>query len=529
MIDSSQIPEPSRDEVIKLVQEGKTHRYYSTVTERANIMRAWYNAKESGTSNKSSIIRRSPIESNKDYLHRLKNFDILPFEYKFIQTQQRIYDENNVQRTYPNKSFDFWEAKEDSFDDCGDSIVTFFRDKVLFTKEVEGFGAICIDLATHNGEPLSYKGSAIPYPYIVQAGEVKYYENWYGHLKLLITAIQKGDTLEWRALTPHYTYVFANQNELPVTIPHSFGRTPAILLKGAVDPNSGFKVGMPRRWNITGLYLATSELFYDLKKASMLFGHPIPAYSEDMIRMMPGTYDEENQKYIPENISAEVGMAIIYPTGEPPKQLFYQADMQGLQHLREVIFGDMINLIYQLAQVRDKSKVVHNASGRSKQFDSVEEQGLLAQTATDMEGIERWVFETMAAVRGESFKDFNIIYSKHHNLSSAEEMWAQYVEGQQYGGVPNVAREYQITEYLRMMSSPPHIQEDLKNELETQGFPISKAEIDALKDKIDGTLLLLKTRPELTRESARAFIKEQLGVAKDILSDAIDNNEETTI
>lgn len=532
MIDASEIPEPSRAEIERLVKDGTTHPFYGTVTQRARIMRAWYNARAYDVSldslNKSEIVRKSPIESQSEYKDRLNNFDLLPLEHKFIQTQQRIYDENNVQRTYPKGSNGFWQAKEDHFDDCGDDIVTFFRDKVLFTKEVEGFGAICVDLATKNNKPLSDNGQAIPYPYIVQAHEVKYYQNWYGHLQLLITAVQKGDKEEWRAFTPENIYVFKDQGSEPTVIPHKFKRTPAYLLKGAVDPKSGFKVGMPRRWNITGLYMAASELFYDLKKASMLFGHPIPAYSEGMIRQMAGVWDEENEKFIADKVKEQVGMVITYPDDAPPNKLFYQADMQGLQHLREVIFSDLINLIYQIAQVRDKSKVVHNASGRSKQFDSVEEQGLLAQTATDMEKAEEWTFQTMANVRGESFDDFNIIYSKHHDLSSADEIWKQFTEGQQYGGVPNTVRKYQVTEYLRKKSSPTEVQDALAGEIEKQGFPMSKAELDALKDKIDGTILLLKARPELTREGARDFIKEQLENAKDLFPQDTDSIKEQT-
>lgn len=529
MIDAKEIPEPSLSDIIQLVEDGTTHSFYGTVVQRARMMRAWYNARAYDVSldsmDKSEIIRKSPIESKADYNERLKNFDLLPLEHKFIQTQQRIYDENNVQRTYPKASKGFWESKEAHFDDCGDEIVSFFRDKVLFTKEVEGFGAVCIDLATKDGKTLSHKGSAIPYPYIVQAHEVKYYKTWYGHLQLLITSVKNGDSEEWRAFTPKNIYVFDSQESEPRVIPHKFKRTPAYLLKGAVDPKSGFKVGMPRRWNITGLYMAASELFYDLKKASMLFGHPIPAYSEGMLRQMSGVYDDDQGKFIADKVKEEVGMVITYPDDTPPSKLFYQADMQGLQHLRQVIFEDLINLIYQIAQVRDKSKVVHNASGRSKQFDSVEEQGLLAQTATDMESIEEWVFETMANVRGESFEDFSIIYSKHHDLSSADEIWTQYTEGQQYGGVPNTVRTYQVTEYLRKKSAPTDVQDTLADEIDKQGFPMSKAEMDALKDKIDGTILLLKARPELFREGAREFIKEQLENTKDLFPEQEETEE----
>ena len=245
MIDSSQIPEPSRADIIQLVRDGETHPFYGTVTQRARIMRSWYDSRAFDVTldsfDKSEIVRKSPIESKSDYQERLKNFDLLPLEHKFIQTQQRIYDENNVQRTYPKESKEIWTKKEAHFDDCGDDIVTFFRDKVLFTKEVEGFGAICIDLAVKDGKTLSHKGSAIPYPYIIQANELKYYKTWYGHLQILITAVKKGDSEEWRAFTPNNIYVFENQSAEPKVIPHKFKRTPAYLLKGAVDPKSDFR------------------------------------------------------------------------------------------------------------------------------------------------------------------------------------------------------------------------------------------------------------------------------------------------
>lgn len=508
MIDASKIPEPSLRQVKEIVQEGKTHRYYGRVTERARIMKAWYNSRESlDNLKKSEIIRKSPIESTKDYNDRLNNLDLLPLEHKFFQTQQRIYDENNVERTYPKG--DFWKKKEAHFDDCGDEIDVFFRDKVLFTKEIEGFGAVCLDVATDSkGKTISDNGSAIPYPYIIQAHELTYYETWYGQLSLLVTAVQKGDKEEYRAFTPTKIYVFADKESEPRIVPHKFGKTPAYILKGAVDPDSGFKVGMPRRWSLTGLYLAASELFYDLKKGSALFGHPIPAMPASMVKTIAGAYDENEGKFNPETVKSELGMVIPYPDDAPPAKLFYQADMQGLQHLKEVIFDDMLNLIYQLAQVRDKSRVVHNASGRSKQFDSVEEQGLLAQTATDMEAIEKEIFAMMASVRGEKVEDFNVVYSKHHDLSSADEIWTQFTEGMQYGGVPTTVKRYQVTEYLRKKSAPEEYRKALEDELSENGFPLSSEEVDALKDRIDDALLIQKARPELKKENIKLKEKQ---------------------
>ena len=530
MIDASEIPELSQEDITEMVRKDEKHPHYDVVCNRAQIMRAWHNARAyniapTGAFDKSQIIRKSPIESQSEYNERLENFDLLPLEHKFLQTQQRIYDENNVERDYPDTTRDFWKKKESHFDDCGDEVDVFFRDKVLFTKEVEGFGAICLDVAMNNGRIVSIDGQAVPYAYIIQAEELLNYKTWYGHLQLVLTRVKKGSKHEYRAFTPNYIYVYEDQTAEPTRVEHRFGRTPAQLLKGAVDSNSGFKVGKPRRWDITGLYMAASELFYDLKKASSLFGHPIPAYSEGMLKQMSGVWDDENNEFIADQVREEVGMVITYPDDSPPNKLFYQADMQGLQHLREVIFGDLINLIYQIAQVRDKSKVVHNASGRSKQFDSVEEQGLLAQTATDMEAIEKSVFEMMANVRGESFDKFNVVYSKHHDLSSADEIWKQFTEGVQYGGVPATVKKYQVKEYLRKKSAPNEVRMELAEEIMNVGFPMSSEELNALKDKIDDTVLILKTRPELANESARNFIIEQLENVNELLGEDDTSNE----
>lgn len=520
MIDASKIPEPSRDTIIDLVREGTTHSQYGRVVNRADKMKAWYNAQEYESTlsgfTKSEIIRKSPIESQQDYNDKLENFDLIPFEHKFFQTQQRIYDENNVQRTYPDGSKEFWANKEAHFDDQGDEIDVFYRDKVLFVKEIEGFGAICMDLAMNNENELisDGKGKSVPYPYITQASEVKNYNTWYGHLQYLITAVQKGDKEEWRAFTPNYFYVFKDQQAEPTIIPHKFGRTPAILLKGAVDSNAGFKTGMPRRWNLTGLYLAASELFYDLKQGSALFGHPIPAMPMSMIRQIAGAYNEDKDEFNSNVIKEKMGYVVLYPDENPPSKLFYQADMQGLQHLRQVIFEDLINLIYQIAQVRDKSKIVHNASGRSKQFDSVEEQGLLAQTATDMEAIEKDVQSLMASVRGEEIDDFNTVYSKHHDLSSADEIWGQYMEALQYGGVPTETLSYLNSEFLRKRSAPSAVQEAAKKEIKDNGFPLSSIQLDALKDRVDDAILIYKARPELGDPSHLESLQESLQTIK---------------
>lgn len=524
MIDIKDIPSIPKERVIELVREGKTHPNYGIATYRSRIMKAWYNAREDiiglNEYTKSEIVKRSPIESEKDYKYRLENFDLVPLESKFLQTQQRIYDENNVQRTYPEANMDFWKDKEMHFDDMGDPIDTFFRDKALFTKEVEGFGAICVDLAMSGDRVIQNEGKPVPYPYICQAHEVIYFETWHGHLTILITAQQRtAEDREWRAFTKDKIYYFKEQDAQPIEINHKFGRTPCVLLKGGLDTTSGFRIGKPRRWNLSPLYKLVSELMYDLKLGSKYFGHPIMAVPDEMIRQISGAYDEDDAKYDPETVKNELGTVVVYPNDAPPSQLFYQADMQGLQHLQTVIFDNLINLIYQLAQIRDKSKVVHNSSGRSKQFDSVEEQGLLAQTATEMEAIERDVFDLMRKVRLDD--EIVISYSKHHDLSSADEIWTQFVEGNQYGGVPKKVKEYQIKEYLRKKSAPQAERDALEKELQDYGFPMSSEEITALTGRIKDEILVLKARPELKNTTLFNNIEQEI----DNIMLGIDDND----
>lgn len=498
MIHASHIPELSQQDAVALVRDETTHPYYSLSVDRANTMRAWYCAREERTSLKKSIIKRSSIESEADYTYRLDNFDLLPFEVKFFHTQQRIYDENNVQRTYPDNYAEYWQAKELHFDDQGTEIDSFYRDRVLYTKEVEGFGAICNDIATKDGKPLSVDSIPVPYSYVVSASELINYSLWYGMLQWAVIRQVKGEDTEYRVFTPKNIYFFSDREANPVRVPHKFGQTPVILLKGAPDPDSRFRIGMPRRFNLTGLYLTASELNYDLKQGSKFFGHPIPAYPEGMIKQIAGAYDNKDKAFDSQKIKDEVGMVLLYPDGEPPTRLFYQADMSGMEHLRKVVFEDLKNLIYELAQVRDKSKVVHNASGRSKQFDSVEEQGLLAQTAMDMEAIERENQAMMARATGQDEREFNTVYSKHHDLSSADETWQHLSEGAQYKVLNLPLFEYLTTEYLRKKSAPGAAQKALKEHIEEYGMPMSAQEAAALKDLIDNQLIANRLRPELS-------------------------------
>jgi len=229
------------------------------------------------------------------------------------------------------------------------------------------------------------------------------------------------------------------------------------------------------------MYLAVSELFYDLKKGSELFGHPIPVLTDSIVRSLAGVADDD--KYDSRTIKEGVGMAIIIPDDQQiPSNMLYQADMQGLQHLRDVIFSDLMSMIFLLAQVRDKSVVKSNVSGSAKRFDNVEEQGLLAATAMDMEMIETQVIRRMAKVRDESYEDYMISYSKHYDLSSADEIFKDITEGMQYHALSLPLLKKLTAEYMRKRSMPQEDIDDVMEYFEEYGMPKTTSDLRNLVD-----------------------------------------------
>lgn len=480
MFENSQIPEPSREEIEELIKDGKKHPNYNKVVKRAKIMTAWYGANEGylhDTVLKSEIVRKSSMESQADYDERLRMYPILPFEHKFIQAQQRIYDDNNVSREYAS---DFWTKKEKFFDDQGDDIDTFFKEKVLLTHELQGFGGIALDYAMIEGEPVTIDGKPVPYPYVVQASELWWFQHWYGMLNLVITCQKKEEKKEYRAFTPNFIYLFDEEGNYVTRANHNFKETPFIILKGTPDPESGYKVGLPRRWNISQVYMDVCDLFFDLKQGSLLFAHPVPIMHVDAVKEIAGVLDDDN-KLIANLVKQELGSIITWTGEEAPKELFLQADMTGLDHLTQVIFDKLIPFVLTLASVRDK-KAVHNVSGRSKQFDSVEEQGMLSHTASDMEEIEKNVFRIMYQARDEG-GEATIVYNKHHDLRTADEIHTQFTELLQYGKtrdgqilIPRAVLEYLLTEFMKKSSASQEAQEELQKELEGFYTPLENQE-----------------------------------------------------
>ena len=531
------------DMVQRVLDQETPHAYYDITVNRSKVMNSWYQSEydeflvpdRNIFSDKSYIIKQSSIESNDEYQEKLERMRLFPLEAKFLSAQQRIYDENNVNRTYSDDTAPFWLYKEMHYDDSGAGITEFYRDKALFVKEVLGFGAVITDLMMDdNGNAITDRdGNIVPYTYVIRPHELYNFDYKYGQLILLITkqrywTVDKKQMTKWCVYTPDRIRVYKQEGvmgvgtkELMKDIPNPFGRVPATILRGATDANTSFVVGKPRRYSLKGLYLAASELFYDLQKGSELFAHPIPVYSEDIVKALSGL--DQDGKYNSTDIKESVGLCIIYPNDvEVPNTLFHQASMQGLQHLRDVVFKDLMSLIFLLASVRDKSVVKSNVSGDAKRFDNVEEQGLLAQTAMDMEEVENDQLKLQAEVRGEDPDDFFVNYSKHYDLSSADEIWNDLTEGAQYGILNHGLYKYQVHEYLRKRSAPTDIKEQVMNEINELGMPTQASELSALRGIIDDVRLRVKAQPELLSSEGMEALMNNM----EDIETSIDNEEQ---
>jgi hypothetical protein len=492
----------SLEEVEKVVKSGVKHPHYNVSLNRAKIFNTWYEAETDEYASidgdlfkeKSYIIKKSSVESDADYQTKLNRMRLFPLEAKFLSSQKRIYDENNVNRAYPDGTTDFWRWSELNFDDQGSSITEFYRDKCLYVKEVLGFGAIVTDIMVDkDGNTITdANNKPVPYNFIVRPHEIINFKVDQGQLTMFVIKQMfrgaDGDKeYSWTAYTNDYIVRYKEVNgtfSKADVIENAFEHVPVTFLRGEVDPTSSFSLGKPRRYSLKGLYLAASELFYDLQQGSELFGHPVPVMTESVVKAAAGiTPDDE---YDPNTVKEKIGKAVIIPDGvDIPNKLFYQADMQGLQHLTEVIFSRLMSLIFNLAQVRDKSIVKSNVSGSAKFLDNVEEQGLLAQTAMDMEDIENEVMQRMAFVRDEDYDDFGVTYSKHYDLSSAQEIYKDIIEAFQYNATFEPLQRAQVQEYMRKRSFPQDIITEVMDYIEDYGLPKDPTKLKDIVNKED--------------------------------------------
>jgi hypothetical protein len=141
----------------------------------------------------------------------------------------------------------------------------------------------------------------------------------------------------------------------------------------------------------------------------------------------------------------------------------------------------------------------------------------------DMEDIENDQLKMQAEIRGEDPDDFFVNYSKHYDLSSADEIWNDLVEGAQYGVTNHGLYKYQVHEYLRKRSAPTETKEDIMQEIDRLGMPQKAGDLAALKDIVDRTRLTMKAQPELLSSDAM----ESLGQSLDAIEEtSIDSQEQ---
>jgi hypothetical protein len=128
-----------------------------------------------------------------------------------------------------------------------------------------------------------------------------------------------------------------------------------------------------------------------------------------------------------------------------------------------------------------------------------------------------------AEVRGEDPDDFFVNYSKHYDLSSADEIWRDLTEGAQYGILNHGLYKYQVSEYLRKRSAPTDIKEQVMNEINELGMPRDASQIGAIKDIVDRARLAIIAQPELLSSDAREGLMASLD---DVDEMGIDINDE---
>jgi hypothetical protein len=99
-------------------------------------------------------------------------------------------------------------------------------------------------------------------------------------------------------------------------------------------------------------------------------------------------------------------------------------------------------------------------------------------------------------------------YSKHYDLSSAAEIWDDFIEGQQYGGVPYDVQRYQLLEYMRKRSAPQEVVDEVKDGLDSVGLPVKEDNVGALAEILDTAMLKAKLNPQLLSDEAKQGLKE---------------------
>lgn len=494
------------------IESDERHKWYWDTVDRAKIMSLFYkglDVSSSDTGTLSRILPQSASESDSDYAHRLERTPVIPFEKKFVRAKERIFQGHGVSRDFASNS-EFYEEKMDHFDDQGDDIDKFFRDKVFKYKEIFGFGGIVVDLLTTtetneegDQELVTYtdeSGEPVPYPYLVRPEEIYNFRFDQGYLQFVIIRqdmSHEANDVDYRytALTPERIFVWQefieqvdddeNDSEFILVMDeeHEFEQVPFVPIKGEDDIDTAFQIGRPERYSLIPMYRSAIEIYYDLQEVSLLYGHPVPVMSENTVKELIGAVDEDGN-YNPETISAELGAVVQIPDGEEfPNQLFYQPDTQGLKHLKDYLF-DIIESVHKFASIRDKSQIVANTSGVSKALDTVEERGVLAKSSKEMEELEVATLDIMAQARSDTeFESEWVEYPKEFDLSTADQHFDAMVEGMANGALTFEMYKYHAIEGLRKSGAPQEKVDKVKSDLDEFGLPL-KATISDLLDMI---------------------------------------------
>lgn len=501
--------------MLNIIESDAKHQWYWDTIDRAEIMSMFYKGMEVedvDTVTLSSILPQSTSESDDDYDHRLERTPIIPFEKKFVRAKERIFQGHGVSREpETTNSEDFYNDLFDHFDDQGEHIDKFFRDKVFKYKEVYGFGGIVIDLLTatrtnEDGEEELFtytdeNAEPIPYAYLVRPKEIFDFRFNQGYLQYVIIRQDKSheanDTdYEYRAITPDRIFVWRefihdidgegnkdSEFTLVMDEAHEFDEVPFLPIKGEDDMESGFQIGKPERYSLVPMYRTAIEIYYDLQEVSLLYGHPVPVMGEQTVKELIGAVEDDG-KYNPETISAELGAVVQIPdNADFPDKLFYQPDTQGLKHLKDYLF-DIIESIHKFASIRDKSQIVANTSGVSKALDTVEERGVLAKASRMMEELEHETLRIMTQARSDvEFESDMIEYPKEFDLSTADQHFQTLIEGMAGGALTFEMYKYHAVEGMRKSGAPKEKVTQVKNDLDEFGLPL-KATVSDLLDMV---------------------------------------------
>lgn len=510
-----------RQEVVdEIVNKEIRHPNYERSREKARIFNTWHETEfqdfttehDNLLADKSYIIKRGSVENEQEYSRKLERMRLFPLESKFLSGQKRIFDDQKIDRKFPDNTKDFWDWKCSNFDDKGSTITEFYRDKCMFIKETLGFGAVGVDimLDSNNKTINDSLGKPVPYTFVLRAHELYNFKVEQGVLLYVVTRQEYYDELgevkiKWMSYTPSTIKKWIDDGETKqevLSIDNPFKKVPIRFMFGESDNQSSFDIGRPRRWHLHGMYLALAELFYDLMQGTALFAHPIPVMPESVVRAMAGAVNDEALDS--KKVYEKVGMAITVPDDMPiTGNLLYQADMKGLEHITNLLFSEMMSLIFNLAMVRDKTVVKSNVSSQSKSMDTVEEQGLLCATAIDMELLEKDIIELMCQVRGEDASKIQITYSKHYDLSTAQEIFKDIMEMAQYKALNIEVFKYLMREYLKKRSAPQETIDAVEESLKKYGLPKSPSDLSVLKDVISNEdLIKLSTGSDIATEKS---------------------------